>query len=171
MTKRTNHLHAGPVVLSLGLLAVMAFAIIVGVSQVNQNQDVRSRAAELNSDSATSTNCTLQAVKPNRYWNNPSQVNFVANWSCSTHVQRKITSWDLWGTHDGIAYTKDNDCQLHPSDCNWYFDYGASFEGQRTLFKGTHTYCAWSEIWWLDNNNNPHHLGPTRSAVCTSLTY
>ncbi len=47
MAKKVNHFHASPAILSVGLLAVMAFAMVIGISQVMQTQTTNSNAQEM----------------------------------------------------------------------------------------------------------------------------
>lgn len=46
MSKRINHLHASPLILSIGLLVLIAFALVIGLSQLNQTQTTGSKAQE-----------------------------------------------------------------------------------------------------------------------------
>ncbi len=160
MAKRKSSFHASPGLLGLGLVVVMALVIILGVSQVNNSQVVRSRASEI--DSRTSVSCSLSPLKPQKDTSIAIDVDFFGGFTCSSPVT--ITKYLLWGTHDGIAYLPETGCTSSCYTNDYYTWY------KKTMITGTHTYCSWAQVWWTQADGSHHTLGPKRSPNCTTLS-
>ncbi len=137
MAKRSSHLHASPLVLSLGLLAVMAFAIIAGVSQLNNNQDARSRAAELDTKT-TMSDCNVISSSP---YQEPGTVRVHGHgyvW-CNT-IKTTLTFFASYITVDGQPGTT----VFYPSGGNCTNCKSLNWDGYVTKSYGTHVYCTHS---------------------------
>ncbi len=178
MTKKINHLHASPVFLSLGLLAVMAFAIIMGVSQINQSQITSSEAKKLSGQTAAQK-CTLNTLDPR----NPSKskdtvVGESIASSCTESIIKTVhKDWIhasnttsnspnkictcLW-KKGAITSCSPQDCKANPQQSDAVKSW--------LLLKGTYTYCNWGRVtWYLSSGGSGTKVA--KSAHCITLTH
>ncbi len=176
MAKRKNHLQASPLFLSAGLVAVMVFAIIIGVSQVNQTQITSSTAQEVTGNVQPQTNpqspesgsgCTL-------YVNDPSpssgQVKSYLSVVCSKVypeiVWVSVASGGKTGIYADGKFIPGSDSS---ADCRNCSTLGKTISAY--LWSGTYTYCAWATV----DERDPYYVlysqGPKRSTNCITVKH
>ncbi len=166
-----SHFHASPVILGAGLVVVMVFAIIVGVNQLNSNQDIRSKAEGLvgnvqpqtgtqNPEDTKSSGCTLYVNDPYTSGNSVYSYSYV---TCT----KNYSSMNMCGQIyiDGIGPT-GGICQANPACANCSILAGTA---KTTLKSGKHTYCSWFTT--NEYGTTQYTQGPKRSNNCITVTH
>ena len=175
MAKKINHLHASPVFLSLGLLAVMTLTIIIGVSQIKQNQITSSEAKKLSGQSAVQT-CSLNTHDPVPSINKTVVGRSIASF-CKESVIKTVHK-DWIHALDTTSNSPNKICtclwkkgaikSCSPADCKADFRESDAATGW-SLLKGTYTYCNWGRVTWYFSSGGSG-TKVARSANCITLT-
>ncbi len=146
--------------LAIGLLAVMAFAILLGVTQINQTQVIQNRAQETAQQPAGASDCTGTVNSP--YWNPDNNRVEAKITSTCTVTEQTITNWGQIAIDSGtyrLLYT--GRCLT----CKTTTTYATI--GKMT---GTHIYCSYAQVLWTTLNNYGYD-GPRLAGGCKTLTF
>ncbi len=145
-----NHLHASPIFLAIGLLIVMLFSIVLGLTHLNQINDIKTEASEMG---------LPPQIKISNNWPqfhntaNRGGVNYSENVLDSTNVGGLKMKWRAWlnstggysnsspAVVDGVIYVGSNDSNFYAIKATdgsivWKYKTEASIDSSPAVYNG-----------------------------------
>lgn len=175
MAKR-KQLHASPFLLSLGLLAVMGFAIVFGVSQLGQKQSSNTQASTFNTLNYSGT-CNLTVKAAQRAGSDVVIGESVAS-SCAKVVNKTVhktwihalnTSWNSANAFCTCSWKNGAIISCSPSYCKANFLQSDSI-ASGVLLRGTYKYRTYGQVIWYYTSGGTGTSGIVRASTDTKIT-
>lgn len=183
MAKR-KQLHASSVILSLGLLTVMTFAIVLGISQIRKQQITSSSASSLKwwRDGP----CDVFVDNPHD-GDNRGIYGFAYTQGCDKNIKsatmrtwisaNKVVKSETTGqiTNSTNVFDKCPGGRLNTicQYAKWIGTtvYGVMWGNKYFKLSGTYKYCTWAKVAWVKSDNTVGSSGYIRSTDCKTKTY
>ncbi len=166
---KKKHLHARSVFLSLGLLAVIAFTLILGLFQLNKTQNLKTNAS-------TNYNyypgpCTLLINKPglkSTLDGSHTGVFAETDFKCDDTVKAAdFKGWISIG-HSKNSLNSFSHCPTRNKPCNSHT--GFALIPEIKFEKGTHSYCTWAYALWIYKSGQ-YDVSGYRPGPCLTYTF